>query len=145
MRLDILEAVFKDIVVPVAVYDEVVGNSAERPGARDIENSHWIEVRPPQDINLVASLAQRIDRGEAAAIALALELGSDARLLIDDRRGRSLAMSLGIGVYGSGGVLVLAKQRGVLKEVRPVLYQLRAAGLYLSDSVHERLLAQAGE
>ncbi|TAK24086.1 MAG: DUF3368 domain-containing protein [Chloroflexota bacterium] len=82
--------------------------------------------------------------GEAEAIALSLELG-DARLILDDRVARRRARALGVPVMGSAGVLLAAKERGVPTAVRPLLDELRAAGLHLAKATHAAVLELAAE
>ena len=82
--------------------------------------------------------------GEREAIALALEIDA-RRVLLDDGPARRLAIRLGLPVMGTGGVLVVAKQRGILPVVRPVLDELLATGFRLRWDVRARVLADAGE
>lgn len=81
---------------------------------------------------------------EAEAIALARE-HPGATLLMDERRGRRYAEALGIPIVGTAGLLVRAKQRGLIAEVRPLLDDLRAVGFWLSDPLYALVLALAGE
>ncbi|MDP2810752.1 MAG: DUF3368 domain-containing protein [Rhodocyclaceae bacterium] len=63
----------------------------------------------------------------------------------DDDYARRCAQSLGIQTLGTCGVIVLAKRRGVIAEVGPCLDALRAAGLWLSDSLVRAVLSESGE
>jgi predicted nucleic acid-binding protein len=83
--------------------------------------------------------------GEAEVIALASELEGSVPVLLDDRKGRRIAREHHISVVGSVGVLILAKDRGLVPAVRPVLRDLQQAGLYLSDAAARELLAVAAE
>lgn len=65
-------------------------------------------------------LTQGLDRGEAEAIALALQITAQ-KLIIDERRGRAVAERLGLQLTGTLGVLVIAKQRGFVDKVRPLI------------------------
>ena len=58
---------------------------------------------------------------------------------------RRCAQTLGIPMFGTGGLLVLAKRRGLLRSVDEAITKLRSAGLWLSDELVQILLAQAGE
>jgi predicted nucleic acid-binding protein len=68
-----------------------------------------------------------VDRGEADAIALALEINADL-LVIDDRRGRAAAARRGMAVIGSVGLLE-ARTRGLAPQVRALLEDLGARRL----------------
>ena len=86
-----------------------------------------------------------VDPGEAGAIALDLELKA-TRLLIDVFAGRSLAESLGLRITGVLGVLLIAKQRGLIAEVRPLLEDLVAqAAFRVSSALYEAVLEEAEE
>ena len=52
---------------------------------------------------------------------------------------------LGLSVTGTLGVLVKAKRQGIIKEVRPLLSEMRQNGFYVSNAVEEMVLEQAGE
>ena len=84
-----------------------------------------------------------LDAGESAAIRLAHRL--ECTLLIDERRGRSIARQRGVPVIGIGRVLVAAKERGRLDSVAAALTDLRGAGYRLSDRICVQLLTIAGE
>lgn len=84
-----------------------------------------------------------LDPGERSALALALQLR--ARLLVDELRGRKLAVELGIPVLGVCGLLLLAKQRKQLSAVTPLIGSLRNHGYYISDVLHQEVVRLAGE
>lgn len=85
----------------------------------------------------------RLDPGEASAIARALEI--DAGLLLDDRAAVGYARALGLKVIGTLGLLVLAKRRGLIERVSPLIGQLQAGGHYLGPNVVQAALHAAGE
>jgi predicted nucleic acid-binding protein len=84
-----------------------------------------------------------VDAGEAAAIALAKAEGG--LLLMDDNRGRRLALRLGLAVKGTLGILVLAKRRGHIERVRPVLEMLLSHGIRISQRLIDATLREVGE
>ena len=84
-------------------------------------------------------------QGEAEAIALALELPADL-LLMDERLGRIEAARFGLQFIGTLGVLIAAKSRGHLREVKPVLDELMSnAGFRVSEALRVRFLKESGE
>ncbi len=85
----------------------------------------------------------RLDPGEASAIARALEI--DAGLLLDDRAAVVYARALGLKVLGTMGLLVLAKRRGLVERVAPLIAQLQAGGHYLGEAAVQAALRAAGE
>jgi uncharacterized protein len=105
----------------------------------------WIMSRDVGNPNLATALQGKLDHGEAEAIALALELQADL-LLMDERLGRIEAARFGLRFIGTLGVLIEAKARGHLQEIKPVLDELRTnAGFRMSEALRARVLQEAGE
>lgn len=91
-------------------------------------------------------LLQQLDRGEAEAIRLALRFrAQDHLLILDERLGRIQARRLGLTITGSLGVLLRAKQSGLISSIKPLIDQLLAKGFYLSPVLVQRVLEVAGE
>lgn len=133
-KLDVLPALFGEFWIPAPVYTEVVTAGLGRPGAVDLSAPQWItHIRqaPDPDPLLVAEL----DLGEASVIVLARTL-LPCLVIIDERRGRRIAQQIyGLPVKGTAGLLAEARRRGLVGDLRPMLYQLKAAGYFLADSV----------
>ena len=133
------------VYVPIAVHREVTHAQPSAPGAALVAAASWIESRHVADRSLVDALSLELDPGEAEAIALAMEVRSDL-LLIDERRGRAAAKRLGTRVIGVLGILVEAKQRGLVPALRPMIAALEdEAGFRISAGLRERVLHVAGE
>lgn len=144
-QLDLLRALYGKVMVPPVVYDEITAAYPADPGAEDVRNAEWIEVRLADNHRLIEALSLELDAGEAEAIGLALELNADL-LLIDERRGRIVATRLGCRVVGVLGILIEAKAAGILPLVRPILDALMTeAGFWISPMLRETVLASAGE
>lgn len=142
-QLNILEQLFHEIVIPTAVFDEIVTQSSSRPGASEVQNSGWITVRAVQDVSPVAKL--NLGRGEKEAIALYLELKADL-LLIDEVRARKEANRLEVTYIGLLGVLVEAKRKNFITAVKPILEELRdIAGFRISQPLYQYVLKEVGE
>ncbi len=82
--------------------------------------------------------------GERAAIALAFELSADF-IALDDLSARVAATEFDLTVIGSLGLLVRAKERGLISEVRPLMEGMISHGLYASDELRRLILSVAGE
>lgn len=144
-RLDILATLYGQILIPDAVYMEIVLAGAGLPGADDVRAASWIETRSIADLTLASGLQLELDRGEAEAISLAVDTHADL-LLMDERRGRKAAARIGVPVLGLLGVVVHAKRLGLLPAVRPILDALVSqAGFYIGDDLYRHVLTASGE
>lgn len=136
-RADLLVRMFEKVIIPPAVWLELSAFHSEVP--------EWLEVVEVEDVSRIQSYRRDVHAGEAEAIALAWEIRPDW-LLLDDSDGRKLAKAEGLPVLGLIGVLLLARQRGIVSEVRPVLDSLISeAGFYVSQILRNEALRLAGE
>ena len=142
-RLELLHQVISDLTIPEAVYDEIVIRGAGKPGSAEVQGASWIQRLSVHDRAFVDQLPPKLHLGERQAIALAKEQGSP--LLVDEREARREALRQGITIMGSLPVLNEAKTRGFIPRVRPVLDELIAAGMYISEPLYEAFLRQLGE
>jgi predicted nucleic acid-binding protein len=138
-HLDLIRATFGNVIVPRAVWAELVQHGTPDAVAEALRGAAWISVQddpPPQELGL--------DAGETSAILLAKGLRADA-ILIDERRGRGVARGLGLVVVGTLGVLAGAKRLGAIERTAGIVEQLRAGGFWLADDVVADFLAAVGE
>ncbi len=143
--LVILRQVVGEIVVPQTVYNECTGDMS-KPGARMIADAHQaklITVHADSKIITPPANLPMLDKGEIAAIALALELGEP--VLMDERLGRQAAAAQGVSVIGSAGILLAAKKKKLILKVRPVLESWQGFGYFLSPALITTVLQRAGE
>ena len=143
-RLDLLPTLFAECWVPQAVFNEVAVAGIGKPGAIALQSPEWlarVRLSPVPDPLLVMQL----DVGEAEVISLARQL-SPCFAVIDERRGRRIAQEVyGLSVKGTAGVLVEAKRRHLISDVRPMLLALREAGYFMAQSVIAAACLAAGE
>lgn len=130
------------VVVPEAVRSEVVSSSHADRASAAVADATWIETVPP--VAIIPSVAVwDLDAGEAQVIGHALESRPN-RLVLDDLAGRRCALSHGLVVGGTIGVIVEAHRHGLVEDPRAVLEELRDAGMWLSDALLERAMQLAG-
>jgi predicted nucleic acid-binding protein len=130
-QLDLLRQTVESLVIPDAVYEELVGRGHDRPGAEAVAQGEWILRRTVTDQEAVAQLPRVLHAGEREAIVLAHEL--QAQLLIDEQRGREIAMAQGLEVVGILRIFADAKQRGLIPETRPLVAALLAIGYWMDE------------
>lgn len=142
-RLDLLPSIFREVWIPETVQKEVIAGLG-RPGANELQGSEWsarVRAAPTPDPLLVAEL----DPGEAAVISLARQL-SPCVAIIDERRGRRIAMSIyALPVKGTVGLLIEARRQNLIGELRPMLLALKAAGYFIANAVVEAACKSVGE
>src|SRR6516165_6712697 len=133
--LELISRLYSRILIPPAVWREVVEESDGRPGAVGMQRAvtaGWMVKQAAKNETLVVALRQTLDNGEAEAIALATELHPES-VLLDDKLARQMARRLGVPVTGTLGVLLRAKQVGLIVEVRSLITRLQSEGDYYID------------
>ena len=126
---DILKQLYKDVIIPQAVYRELLKEHINLPD--------FVIVKNVKDREHVESLIKKVDIGEVEAIVLAKEKKADF-LLIDEQIGRRVAESEGIKIIGLMGILLIAKGKGYIDSVRDTVSLLEEkAGFWLSDSLKQ--------
>jgi predicted nucleic acid-binding protein len=140
--LPLLGELFGQVLIPLAVREEFLAVEPI-PRRTALDGSPWLEtVQVQEPRRRLAYIG--LDRGESEVLALAEE--RRARLVIlDERKARRYARRLEFPMTGTVGVLLLAKDQGLVPSVTALLGKLRDAGLFLSDDVVRRAATLAGE
>ncbi|GHV77679.1 hypothetical protein AGMMS49942_25000 [Spirochaetia bacterium] len=141
-KLNLLQTLFDTVYIPPAVYDEL-----NVPGKPEFDRiSEWVKGRivPAVNVPLINALRLTLDPGESEAIALYWEKQADY-LLIDEKRGRAVARSGGVKIVGTAGILLLAKDRGLISGIKSSLDILIRNDFRISDLLYRQLLKKAGE
>lgn len=144
--LELLPKLYSVVEVPPTVVEEL-RLLEDRPGSRALREARaagWLTRVALEHPQQARKLEQVVDSGEAEAILLAEERRSRF-LLLDERRARLLARSRGVAVVGTGGVLVAAKERGLLPNVGVAMDRLTSAGYRLSPGLRTEILRLAAE
>jgi len=144
-QFELLQQLFGEIHIPQAVFDEVVIAGQEIGGARrEVSTAAWIKTVSVQDQLAVEVLLDELDRGEAETIVLSRELNADW-VLMDEKKGRRKLAQLNLQKIGTVGILLKAKQVGILPVIQPFLRNLRETGFSISQPVIDAVLRQANE
>lgn len=141
-HLWLLREVYQNIIIPQAVYDELISDPKNKVV---IESLSWIEIREIKETDFTRKLKEVLDPGESEAIATALELDADF-IIIDEKKGRKIAEDNGLRKIGLLGILVESKRKGLIKEVRYLLEQLtEKANFFVSEKLYKDILFQLNE
>ena len=143
-RLDLLEKLFVEVLIPNAVFKELTTNTLFTNEAEIVKKASFLKVSSVQNQKSLQLLqaVSGLDDGESEAIILADELKSNI-LLMDERKGRKVAQKLGINITGTIGILIQAYNEGMISdvEVKSYLNQLKNTNIRLSDSLIQQALS----
>lgn len=139
-RLDLLELLFDEVKIPEAVWAEITLDEQVRyyPAIRDFFAQRRSAIQGTNDLRLL------MDSGESEAVTLYRELSADF-LLIDDRKARKLAEALDVNCIGTLGLLLSAKDKGMVPALRPIFVTFLANSRYFSLPLLNRLLKENEE
>lgn len=132
-ELNVLKEIYSEVLITPEIEEEF----------KDILPS-WVKVIEVEDKKRQNILELELDRGEASAIALCLEQ-EECLLIIDERKGRSIAKKLNIKITGTLGILLKAKELGIIFSISEVIGKLEKFGFWMSDTLKEKVLKQAKE
>ena len=141
-NLSLLEKLYNEIYVPTAVYEEVV--KSDKPFSNELKQFLSGRIKNISNKMAVEILLSDIGAGEAEAIVLALEQQPDI-ILIDDLKARKFAKLKGLRVIGTMGILLEAKQEGLIKEIKPLISELVSKDIRISTEIVEITLQAAQE
>ena len=140
--LSLLHSLFGEVLIPPAVVAELERPRSKLPSLV-VQGLAFVRVQAPQDRRLVGEFLGSLELGEAEALALAIEVRADA-LLIDEAAGRAVARQRGLLPIGALGILVRARQRGLVGALLPLLDRLQSElGFFISPSLRSTVLNRA--
>ena len=139
-QLDLLRQLYGEIIIPTAVLDEIISE----PARSKVGESDWIIVESVSNAEQKRLFKSRLHEGEVEVMRLAQEQHADL-VIIDDNAAKKTAKFLGINVTGTMGILIRAKQNGLIDEVKPLIEELLDKGLYIGQEVVDMVLEAAGE
>ena len=132
-ELNLLQLLYKQIVTTEEIAEEF-GESLP----------DWVEIISVSDKAKQKLLEMQVDKGEASAIALALE-SENPFLIIDDNKARKLAHNLKLNLTGTIGVIVAAKQKGIIESIKPILKKIKETNFRINADLELQALIQAEE
>ncbi|MGG6237498.1 DUF3368 domain-containing protein [Nodosilinea sp. AN01ver1] len=141
--LNWLPQLFDDIWIPSAVALELAAGQKQGYDVPRPKRYPWLRVVEP-GVTSLDWQALDLGLGEIAAMSLALEHPAKI-VLLDDMLARQAAQSAGLRVWGTLKILLEAKSQGLTTAIKPLVYRLDNAGMWLSEEIVQRVLALADE
>jgi predicted nucleic acid-binding protein len=135
-RLPLFQHLFESILIPTSVKQEIRRSISVLPP--------WIREQEIKSPLPAIVLRNSLGNGEQEAIALALEMRTET-IVLDDLPARRTAHAAGLNVIGTIGILLAAKRRGFIGNVRSELDNLIQASFFISPDLYAEVLAVAGE
>jgi len=132
-KMDLLRLLYKQIVTTPEIAQEF-GESLP----------DWVEIIPVSDKSKQNLLEMQVDKGEASAIALALE-NENSVLILDDNKARKLALNLKLDFTGTIGVIIAAKQKDIISSIKPIIEKIKETNFRISADLELQALIQAKE
>ena len=134
--------VLNEVVIPKAFFDEIT--KPEKEYVKELYVWGKDKVIGVKNRKAVEYLEMIIDKGKAETVVLAEELSADA-VLIDDLKARKIAKFRGLNVIGTVGILLSAKDIGLISEIKPLLEALMKKKIRISKGLYGHALELANE
>lgn len=145
-KLSLLKELAEEVLIPPLVYRELLGKCGWESSRIDLAINSFIKVTELSEIsNEIKQVISTLDGGEKQVISLGSVTSGQLILLLDDKAGRNAAKKLGLATTGLVGVLIFAKEKGLINEVSSLLEELRIQGYWLGDSLIRIAKNLAGE
>ena len=140
-RIDLLERLFGQVLIPQAVFDELTADERFQLEADQIRRRRFIIIKAVQNPESASILkrATGLDQGESEAIVLTDELKADL-LLMDEAKGRTVSFQMGFKIMGTIGVLMAEENELTAEEVRACVRGLQRAGRHIGQKHYQMLL-----
>lgn len=128
-ELSLLKKLFGEILITAQVKNEF-----------GLKLPKWIKIRTVKNQSRVDALSLILDRGEASAIALSMET-AESLLIIDEKKGRRIAQELNLQIIGTLGIILKAKENGLINSIEDILEKLENADFRISPSLKKKILS----
>ncbi len=142
-HITLLQKLFEEVLIPASVYNELLESSIIDNFF--LQQNPFFKIKNPENNSLVKKLKEQLDIGESEAIALSIEAKPEF-LLIDESLGREVALLYHLSIKGTLGILLLAKERNLLPEIKPLIYTLQEEiNFRIKPSLLQLVLQKANE
>jgi predicted nucleic acid-binding protein len=139
-KFDLLNSLFDSVKISQAVWDEI-SRDETKPFHNKIKEYFGTKVESIKGFN---DLTFVMDYGESESVILYKELQADF-LLIDDKKARRIAENMDIICVGTLGLLSIAKDKGLVLELKPLFETLLKNHRFYSPEILNAILINKGE
>ena len=143
-KLNLLKMLYNQVYIPQAVFDEISVKEDSICKIQVKQSLDWIKVLKIKNTMAKEFFKAQLNDGEVEVMILAKEICANL-VVIDDKNAKKHAKYLGLNVTGTLGILLKAKQQGIIQEIKPLLMELIDKGIYISDNIINICLKAANE
>lgn len=141
-KLDLFKQLYNRVNIPLAVFKEIESGKSKEY-YKDLSQLDWIKIIEVSNNKAVKDFFD-LDAGEAEAIVLAKEINSEL-IIMDEKLGRYYAKKSNLKITGTIGILIKAKNLGLIDKLKPLLTELTEKQVWISDGLKNEILKKVGE
>jgi len=141
-KLELLKDIYGKIIIPKGVYEEIEQGKS-KPYYCDLSKISWIEIKSIRDRQPLKYLHD-LDKGEAEVIILANEINADL-VIIDEKAGREFAEHFNLKLTGTIGVLLKAKETGLIQEIKSLLNKMIENCIWIYKKLTDKIIELSNE
>ena len=144
--LNLIEEIYNKIIIPEAVYSEVVDDAStkykgEFSKIASLTEENVIEIKSVENREFVRAFRTRLDLGEAEVLSLALEINTDL-VVIDEMEAREIADDFNLRKTGFLGILLKADEKELIDSGINLLDEAVNKDFHISDKLYDKIKRQ---
>ena len=142
--LHLLQILYGEIIIPYAVNKEILQLENKGYILSEFKNATWIKIEQANNLLNVEQYKFILDKGELEAISIGIQLKADL-LIIEEKRGRTIAKNIGFDITGLVGILIVAKNKNLISSIKDILDKVRLLGCRISEKLYNTALKSCNE
>lgn len=143
-KLDILKQLYGKVYVPYGVYEEICVEGSSRVGSDILKNTDFLIIEKIKNEDARKFFQTSLHKGEVEVMILGNEIKVDL-CIIDDLLARKYAKYLGFNITGTLGILIKAKEKGIIQDVKSLADELIRNNIYIDDKLYRKVMELAHE
>jgi predicted nucleic acid-binding protein len=136
-NFSLLFELFEEIIITDEVYNEITYNIYHKKRIDDYLSLKKMTLKSIEHNDMYEMLRKRLDSGESESITLAKKL--QLPLIIDEKKGRKVAQSLGIKIIGFVGIILKLLEKEIIPKSRAleIVQEVEENNFRLSEGLKE--------